>query len=70
MKRIVPDYIFINHYCISIDEIRYIHESDEGIQIYLKDMVYPLNIGDVNLNDFHKRLMVLKGSDKDEKKED
>ena len=64
--RRVPDYIFIEHYCIPIDEIRYIHEDYNGIQVYLKDLVFPLDIEGVNLKDLHKRLMVLKGSDKDE----
>ena len=68
--RSVPDYIFIDDYCIPIDEIRYIHECDDGIQVYLKDMVIPLNIEGVYLKGLRKYLMVLKGSDKDEKKED
>lgn len=43
MRR-VTDFIFIHQYCIPIDEIRYIQQCDEGIQIYLKDLVFPLNI--------------------------
>ena len=62
--RKVTDFIFISQYCIPIDEIRYIQECDERIQIYLKDIVFPLSIEDVNFKDLHKYLMVLKGSDK------
>lgn len=65
MRR-VSDFIFINEYCIPIDEIRYIQECDEGIQIYLKDMVFPLNVEGVNFKSLHKYLKVLKGSDKDD----
>ena len=66
MRR-TTDFIFISHYCIPIDEIRYIQECDEGLQIYLKDLVYPLNIEGVNFKGLHKYLIVLKGEDKDEK---
>lgn len=65
MRRLT-DFIFINQYCKPIDEIRYIQECDEGIQIYLKDMVFPLAIERVNFKGLHKYLSVLKGSDKDD----
>lgn len=65
--RKISDFIFIDKYCIPIDQIRWIEERDNDLEINIEYLAFPLRIENYTMNDLIKGFKQILGDDEDEK---
>ena len=65
--RKLTDFVFIDKYCIPIDQIRWIEERDNDLEIHIEYLAFPLIIKNYSINDLIKGFKQILGDNENEK---
>lgn len=64
--RKVSDFVFIDKYCIPLENIRWIEERDNNLEINLEYCAFPLIVENYNMKDLIRGFdVILKGDNKE-----